>query len=140
MRKVVNVNDNEGLDVLIPEFGKDNDTVKELKKVLDAKGIKIKALMAELSENKYIAGDYIATYVVKESSSMDEDKLLKVFNENRELADSLGIIKTKEYVDMDALESALYHNKLDDLLEDIGECKTTKRIPTLTVKKLKEKK
>ena len=133
---------NQTLDQLIPQFGEKNETVKSLKKELDSIGTTIKEIMRD-GIDKYPAGDFIATYVVKVSNGMDEEYLLSQLQSEklRKTADSLGLIKTKEYVDMDALENAIYHGKLDEeTLDIIRSAQTTKEIPTLTVKKVKGKK
>lgn len=130
------------LDELVPEFGKKNDTVKALKKETEILGEKIKELMS-VDNNTYIAGDYKARYVEKETSKLNEDALLVRLSKDefREEADALELIQVKEYVNMDALENALYHEKVSaELLEQIKACTTVKITPSLTVTKMKGKK
>lgn len=142
----VRENQTENLDELIPVYGEKNDTAKELKKTLSELGTKIKSLMKN-GTDKYVAGNYTAKYVEKKSESFDEDAfLIKLGTVNcpsylRREAETLGIIKTKEYIDMDVLESALYHNRVSESFkEELEACTIVKEIPTLTVTKLKEKK
>ena len=126
------------LNQLVPEFGKRNDALKIEKKELDIISTRIKDIMSMMVDARYTAGGYQAQYIVKNQSHMDEDALLKVLQKYRDLCDSLGLIKTKEYVDMEALESALYHDKFaDEIVDEISSCKVTKEIPSLTVKKVK---
>ena len=43
-------------------------------------------------------------------------------------------IKTKEYVDMDTLESEIYHGSFsEDALKAMDKCKSVKLTPTLTI-------
>ena len=139
-------NQTNSLDELIPVYGEKNDTAKELKKVLSDLGSKIKALMKDGS-NKYTAGNYTARYTVKKSESFDEELFLSKLGTKdcptqfRREAEVLGLVKTKEYVDMDSLENALYHNRVSDsLVKELESCTSVKEIPTLTVTKIKEKK
>lgn len=46
-----------------------------------------------------------------------------------------GIVQTKEYVDYDALESAIYREKIDiDTVKKLNDFKIKKVTPTLTIK------
>ena len=54
------------------------------------------------------------------------------------------VIKTREYVDMDALENYLYHADEDDpniqsLLSDIDKCRDVKEVVTLRISKERNK-
>ena len=68
---------------------------------------------------------------------MNEAKLLEVLRQN-------GInsaIKTKEYVDMDALEAYLYNNAPSvDLARQLEACRTTSETVQLRLSKTKTKK
>ena len=64
---------------------------------------------------------------------------LKEIVANKDPKEFEGLIKTKEYVDMDVLENLLYHNKFDEAeISSISSCQEIKNIPTLKVKKVKK--
>ena len=48
-----------------------------------------------------------------------------------------GVVKKKEYVDMDALENAIYNGKIN--AAELASCQTKKEVVTLKVTKLKRK-
>ena len=125
---------NNELDVLIPTYAVNKAQMDGLKKVCDGQNAKIKTLMQSMTE--YEAGGYSAKRTVRVSESFDEQSLLEVLHGIPELAKTL--IKTQEYVDMDALESALYHGKLTDagVLDKINKCRIRKESVVLTVKKV----
>lgn len=75
-------------------------------------------------------------YGVTTKESLDEEKLLVQL---KKFAPDTECIKTKEYVDMDILESEIYHDKLTaEALGAMDSCRTVKEIPTLTIKKAKK--
>ena len=135
---------NETLDSLIPTYGEKNETAKQLKKDLSDLGTKIKDILKDSEDGKYTVGGYKANYYIKTSESFEEEKFLHVLHNTPSLmkeAESLELIKTKEYIDMDRLESVLYHNQVSvDFTSELERYTSVKEIPTLTVTKIKEKK
>lgn len=74
-------------------------------------------------------------YSVTERTTFDEEKLIKQL---KHFAPDTECIKTKEYVDMDILESEIYHGKLsNDAMVALDSCRETKEIPKLEIKKKK---
>ena len=70
----------------------------------------IKRMMADNDIKKYVSKSGISLSVTTSNrTTYDEDGLLGFAR----TSDVDGLIITKEYVDMDALESAIYHNKID---------------------------
>jgi hypothetical protein len=65
---------------------------------------------------------------------------LKALQQEKKIPKTLlkSIIKTKEYVDTDALESALYNDKIKG--PDLSGCFSQKEIVTFRLKEIKEKK
>lgn len=75
-------------------------------------------------------------YGVTTKESLDEERLLIQL---KKFAPDTQCIKTKEYVDMDILESEIYHDKLTaEALGAMDSCRNVKEIPTLTIKKAKK--
>lgn len=121
------------LDVLIPQYAENKSILDDYKKICDDENKQIKELM---DEGSYVVGDWKATKIVTVRESFNEDKLLETV---KNLAIK-GIVKKKEYVDMDALESAIYKGKISkEMLLEIDKCRETKEIVALRVSKNKEK-
>lgn len=131
--------DNNDLIYLVNTFGDNNEKVKELKKILDEKNAEIKSLMAAQELRSFSTDSYNASYIVKETVKLDEEKLLQVLIQDwaaRNGSMECPYIKTKQYVDNDALEAAIYRGELDpNTLAKIKECSVVTQTPTLTVKK-----
>lgn len=133
-RKVIT----DTLDDLIPRYAENKSLLDDYKKICDEENKKIKDMM---EEGSYESGGYKATKSVQHRESMNEDKLLDVLKNVYPDALSVGIIKTREYVDMDALESAVYKGIIsNDILMEIDKCREIKEVITLRISKVKEKK
>lgn len=121
----------EKLETLINEFAQTKRTADILKKKADDLNKQIKDEMVALGLDSYDTDLFSVTYSVSKRETLNEDKLLDVahrFNLKK-------IIKKKEYVDINILESELYNNKIsDEVVQEIAKCKQTKEIPTLRVK------
>ncbi|MBO6273377.1 hypothetical protein J6O48_11445 [bacterium] len=129
---------NQKLDTLIPQYAQNKLELDSYKKICDKENAQIKSIMAELSDNTYEAGGYRATYSVSTRETMNEEKLLEILGDS---ARDMGIIKTKEYVDFDALEKAIYDGKIsDNTLLEMDKAKESKEVVTLRVTKIKKKK
>lgn len=132
----------EELEALIPTYGSLDFELKNIKKKADGFKERIKTIVKSLGVKTYRSEDYEITYTEAERVSFKEDKLLTklkeiVIDKNSETFE--GLIKTKEYVDMDVLENLLYHNKFDEAdISSISDCQEIKIIPTLKVKKVKK--
>lgn len=125
------------LNTIIPQFYKDKAEMDKFKKVADAENKKIKQLMLDANEDTHEAGEYVARQSVSERESLNEDKLIAVLKKH----EIPGVIKTKEYVDMNALESYLYYNEMTkSFAADLDRCKTTIKVVTLRVTKKKPRK
>ena len=99
----------ESLDTLVERYGKADAQIKELKKGADKDKEEIKTLMENLEENKWTAGGYTVQRIESTYENLNEDKLLATLNNYRKNKDTSGIIvngiiRTKEYIDLDALE------------------------------------
>lgn len=89
-----------------------NDALNEYKSAeakKDAFSSILKQTLKDYGLAKYTSKSGISISVTSRPNiKWDEDKLLKFCMES----DVDGLVKTKEYVDMDALESAVYNNKI----------------------------
>ena len=138
MRVSINFNENEErtLDELIPTYAQNKLELESYKKICESENSAIKDKMQKLGQDEYSVDGYVAKRSVSERVSMNEDKLLAVMKKHY----LVEVIKTREYVDMDALENYLYHLDEDDaetkkLLEDIDKCRDIKVVVTLRISK-----
>lgn len=125
------------LDSLIPQYAANKREKDSYEKICAAENAQIKSIMQNYVVQHYEAGGYKAVYSIQKRESVDEEMLLDILKRNGECE---GIIKTKEYIDFDALENAIYHNRIpEDILSQMAEATEVKEIPTLKVTKIKEK-
>ena len=125
------------LEKLIPMYYDNKQNLDFYKKECDAGNAEIKKLMAEQKIKDYEVNGIVAKYVIQNKESMNEEALLKLLKEKG----YTNVIKTKEYVDMDALENALYHDEIDkDTVVEMDKCKEVKEVIQLRVSKKKVKK
>ena len=129
----------EGLDILVERFGKMDAEIKELKKTNDKDKEEIKKALENLGESDWTAGGYRVKRVESTTETMNETKTLALMCLHREIAEQLGIIKTKEYVDFEALEAALYAGAIPaEIMADMDTCRETKTTISLRCTKVKE--
>lgn len=125
------------LEELIPRYAMNKQELDSYTKICKEENEQIKTVLGELGENEYSAGGYKVKRIVVTKEAMNEAKLLEVLRQN-------GIndaIKTKEYVDMDALEAYLYNNAPSaELARQLEGCRTTTETVQLRLSKTKAKK
>lgn len=134
----------ENLTQLIERYGTLKGEMDSYKKQVDADNKAIKEIMAENNLTEASGGGYIAKYSESVSNNFDEAKLLEKL-ENMTYKDpncscpvsvkSLGVIKMKPYVDMEALENAIYNGQISAV--DLADCRIVVKTPRLTIKKEK---
>lgn len=138
IKKKLTAKEKKELNSIIPLFGEEKAQMDEHKKLSDTYNKQIKALMCRLPETEwkdYSANGYSVTYREDKITTLIEDALISFLKE-KNLAK--GIVKKKEYVDADALESAIYNGVIPkEVVKEMEKCQkvTTKQI--LTVKKEK---
>ena len=120
------------LDELIPLYYEHNELVKKHKKVADRVNKEIKEIMAEQGITEFATNGLVATVSVSERVDLMEDVLIEKIKE----LGIKGIIKTKEYVDMDALETALYNGLINPAM--LAQAQTKKEVVTLRVTQKKK--
>lgn len=126
------------LDELIPIYADNKSKADTYKKLCDAQNSKIKELMTNLNQDVWESDGYKATCSVSTRETINEEMLLEILKTNGECE---GIIKTKEYVDFDALESAIYKNLIpEDIILQMDKAKESKQVTTLRISKIKKKK
>lgn len=127
------------LNELINSYVQHKYSFDELKKICDAENKEIKKAMKEAGVNKYTVGGYVAKYQVQKRETMNEEMLLDMFRvlNSRDL--TLGIIKTKEYIDYSALESAIYNGKIpSEMIADMDKAREVTEVEVLRITRAKE--
>lgn len=119
------------LEELIDRYGRLKAEMDSYKKEVDGDNAEIKKLMTEENIENAKGMDYKATCKTIVSESFNEPKLLAKLKEMK----IEGCIKTREYVDMEELESAIYNGEIS--ATDIADCKEVKETLRLTVTKRK---
>lgn len=112
---------------------------KAEQKVLEAEikslNDRLKRLMEEQDTLEAEGKNATVKYVVQKRESFDEEKAITVLKQF-----CPSVIKTREYVDMDALENELYNETIPALgLAELDKCRNVKNVVTLTISKRKNK-
>lgn len=121
------------LKELVRLFYEDKQQLDNYKKSTDEYNKSIKDIMNELDMTEFESDDLIAKIGTQNRESFNEDKLI----DKLKSLNVAGVIKTREYVDMDALENAIYNELLD--ASELTSCKEVKTVTTLKVSKKKGK-
>ena len=121
------------LSELVPRYYTNNTEMKKYKKLADADNKEIKEVMGLLNLTEYEVGGITAKISVSKRVDLLEDVLM----EKIKVLGVEGIIKTKEYIDMDALEDALYHGRINPAT--LAQAQVEKEVVTLRVNKKKAK-
>lgn len=121
----------EKLTTLLNNYGDNKKESDALKKVIDLQNAQIKEIMDSEKLHNFDTDSYSAKYSITRKETFNEEALIQVLKE----AGVKSVIKKREYVDFDALENAIYHEKIDsDTLLKMNGCKEEKLIPTLRIK------
>ena len=125
------------LDELIPMYAENKAELDKYVKMCKAQNADIKNRLEEMGEDEYTAGGYIVKRSVSERESINEERLLEMMKKHN----VPGVIKTKEYVDMDALEAYLYNVVMStEMAADLDSCREIKEVVQLRISKEKKKK
>lgn len=123
----------EKLSQLLPVYEANKSEMDSYKKLVDKDNKEIKSIMLGAELGEFVVDDIKASCSVSEREDFIEEALIAKLKEMK----VRGIVKKKEYVDMDALESAIYNGKIDAAA--LADCQTKKEVVTLRVTKLKRK-
>lgn len=124
------------LDELIPIYGEQNTQCNALKKTVAELNTQLKqAIKENLQENKdIIASGWKCKLSITDESTFNEDRLIDFAK-----AHNIDVVRTKEYIDYDALENLIYNNQIEkDVLVEMNSCKDAKTKETLRISKMKE--
>lgn len=133
---------NSNLSNMVSAYADVKAQEKAIKKDVDELNKDIKAAMIEGNISEAHGGGYVATLTEQKREDFDEDKLITLFKKNLDTNPELAkCIKTKEYIDMEALENLIYNAEINNnILTEMGKCKVRKVTQVLRIKKDTKKK
>ena len=125
----------DGFDLskTIDEYKESKDKENSLKKINNELSENIKSYMHEHNMTTANTDNYTATLSRKDSESLNEDLAIEIIKENLGGALLASVIKTKEYIDEDALEKLVYNGDFE--ISKLEKAKITKVTTTLRIKK-----
>lgn len=128
----------DGFDLskIIDEYKESKDKENALKKVNNELNENIKSYMYEHDMSSADSEKYTATLTKTDEESLNEDLAIELIQENLEGALLNTVIKTKEYIDEDALEKLVFNGQFD--ISKLEKAKITKTSYTLRVTRRKE--
>lgn len=120
---------------LINEAGKTKYEVDALNKVLTNAKNQIKAELNSNETTDAKTDEYKVKLVKQKRQTFNDDKAIELLKGTS--IENL-VVKTKLYVDSDALEDLIYQGKVDkELIAKLNDCVTTKIVDTLNITKVK---
>ena len=127
----------DGFDLskTIDEYKESKDKENALKKANNALSENIKSYMGEHNISSADSDKYTATLTKTDKESLNEDLAIEIIKENLGGALLASVIKTKEYIDEDALEKLVYNGDFD--INKLAKAKIVKSTFTLRVTKKK---
>ena len=127
--------DSFNLSKTIDEYKESKDKENALKKANNALSENIKSYMHEHNISSADSDKYTATLTKADKESLNEDLAIEIIKENLGGALLASVIKTKEYIDEDALEKLVYNGDFD--INKLAKAKIVKSTFTLRVTKKK---
>ena len=118
---------------LVKDYLVNKEREKEFKDAASIQNTQIKVIMSELNIKEFETDNGKVVLSDRKIEDFNEERLIQFLKERGLESD---IIKTKEYVDFDALESAIYHDIISgDNLKDMNSCKDVKVTQVLRINK-----
>lgn len=109
--------------------------IKELEKQQAQLKDEICAYMEDNNLSKQVVDGYSLSYKVQHRTKVNDDKMLAIVKGWGTVSND--IVKTKEYVDEDKLESAVYNGYVSPAqLKELDACRTVTYVPVLRPTKL----
>lgn len=123
----------ESLKTLVNRYIKNKETLDEYKKSVDKDNKAIKTKMKEQNISEYSVEGYTAKVVESTRDSLNEEKMIEIAKKY-----NINIVKTREYIDTDALEVLIYKGLIpSDVISQLTDCIVRKPISTLRISKIK---
>lgn len=120
------------LSTLIDSYKDSKDNENNFKKLSKDLGDQIKSEFESRKIDKFASDKYVATVSITQKESINQDRAIIILKDNLSNDQLDQVIKTKEYIDEDALEKLIYNGEVQaDLLASAiekGKPTTTLRI------------
>lgn len=126
------------ISACIDSYKQNKDLENKLKKSNTKAGNLIKQYFNEKGITTASSDNYTATVTTTTNSSLNEDLAIEIIKENLGGALLHSVIKTKEYIDEDALEKLVYNGDFD--IKALSKAKIDTVTQTLRITKKKEDK
>ena len=124
------------INKILDLYKESRDKENALKKSNTEMGNNIKSYFKTNGLDRIDTDKYTATVTTSTSESLNEELAIEIIKENLGGAMLNTVIKTKEYIDEDALEKLVYNGDFD--ITKLAKAKITKTTSTLRVGKKKE--
>jgi len=121
----------EPLETMVVNYYEKKNQMDSLKKVVDDYNKRIKNEMRAMNIDSFDAGELIATISVTPKEDFNEEQAIEILRKNLPADEFKQIVKTREYIDNDALEKAIYNKQLDAAI--LSPCITPKE-PAVTLR------
>ena len=124
---------------LINDYGDRDAQIKSLKRLCDEEKEQIKNFLAQEGYEYFSTDYYTVSRVVSERETLNEEKLIPILKSywiTTHGSMECPYIKTKEYIDMDKLEEAIYQKELTpNVLAEMDTCREVTTVVALRCKK-----
>ena len=120
---------------IIDAYKESKDEENRLHKINDETCKNIKSYMQMLGVDKADGSEYTANLSVTQKESLNEDLAIEILKANLDEDTVKTVIKSKEYIDEDALEKLVYAGLFD--ITKLAKAKIVKNVSTLRITKRK---
>ena len=124
---------------LVNDYGDRDTQIKSLKRLCDEEKEQIKNFLAQEGYEYFSTDYYTVSRVVSERETLNEEKLIPILKSywiTTHGSMECPYIKTKEYIDMDKLEEAIYQKELTpNVLAEMDTCREVTTTVALRCKK-----
>lgn len=121
---------------IIDIYKRDKDIENSLKKSNEERGKSIKEYFKNNNITNFKTDKYEASVTTKDNESLNEELAIEIIKKKLGGALLASVIKTKEYIDEDALEKLVYNGDFD--IKVLNKAKIIKTTQTLRVIERKE--
>ena len=120
----------------LDQYKEYKDSESKLHKVSEDLNKHIKYLMNAMGIRKFSSDKWTAIISTTQKEILNEAKAIGILKENLSETDFKSVVKTREYIDDDALETLVYNGDFD--ITKLENCKIVgKEVTTLRVSKIK---
>ncbi len=112
-RVVIKQRNEQILDELIDQYGNYKEEEKIIKAQLDEKGKDIKQAFVDYNLDSVDTGEYVATVSKSQRETLNELQAIEILREQVPTEIFKQLVKKKEYLDEEAVESLAFDKKFD---------------------------